>query len=249
MPPTNSSWLSKVSAVFWKEWRVEARARHGLFTSGLFGLLAVVAASVASYGQRPTPDLAAGTLAVTLVFAAVVALPRTFLAEDEQGTFDLLRLVADPSAAFLGKALYSVAQTLAVGVVLAALYVGLTDVEVVRPSLFFGGLLVSSAGVAAGVAACGALAVGASNRWVLASALAMPLLLPQVFMTVGALRAGLGSGSPTAGAQSLVGLAGWAVCLLAGAPVLVGMSWALEPSARPEDFAETQPQSSLESQR
>ncbi|MCW5937233.1 MAG: heme exporter protein CcmB [Fimbriimonadaceae bacterium] len=222
-----SPWWRSASAIFRKEWRSEMRSRHGLFTAGLFALLSVIATSLASFGQTPPPALSSGVLAVTLVFAAVVSIPRLFLAEDDQGTFDLLRLLADPSAAFAGKALYALLQTVVVALALGLVYIVMTSAAVPSPTLFVLGLLASSAGMALGVSVCGALAVGAANRWVLASVVSMPVLFPQVFMTVSVLRAAMGGGGEAGGYQALVGLVGWAVVLGASGPTLIAQVWCL----------------------
>ncbi len=243
MPPTNSSWLREALAVFGKEWRIELRSRHSLFTAGLFGLLSVVAMSLASFGQKPSPNLAAGLLTVTLLFAAVVTLPRVFLVEDEQGTFDLLRLIAEPTAAFSGKALYAVAQTVIVSAVLGVLSVTLLGVNVVDPLLFGLGLGLTAVGLGAGVSVCGALAMGTANRWVLASALAMPVLFPQVFLSIGVLRVALGQGSAAGGWQSALGLAGWDLTLLAAGPLLAASAWATIAPRRPTGLADPSAQS------
>lgn len=228
----SSRWTADALAVFGKEAKTETRSRHGALTAGLFALLSVVSMSFASFGERPAPGLAAGMLTVTLLFTAVVALPRTFLVEDEQGTIDLLRLTCDPSAAFAGKLAYCLASGTLASWLVAGLFVTMTGVDVVRPLLFWSGVTLLAWGLAAGVSLCGAIVVGAANRWILAAAVAAPLLLPETFLGVGALKAGLGGGSEPVGVQAVAALAGWAVALAAGGPVLVGQVWGLEPARR-----------------
>ncbi len=217
--------LSEVWAVFMKEWRTEVRSRHGLFTAGLFSLLGVIAMGFASYGQKPAPTLAAGMLCVTLLFAAVIALPRAFLLEDEQGTFDLLRLLSNPMSAFVGKLLYNALQMVLTALILGILFTQLTGVEVQNAPLFILALCLEAATLAGAVSLCGGLVMGASNRWVLIGALAMPLLLPQVAMGVGALRVSLGEGGIAGGWQSAVGLFGFGVALTGAGPILVAQVW------------------------
>jgi heme exporter protein B len=217
--------MAEIWTVFMKEWRGEMRSRHGLFTAGLFSLLAVIAMGFASYGTKPSGGLAAGMLCVTLLFAAVTALPRTFLVEDEQGTFDLLRMIAEPSVVFAGKALYNAIQMLATGALLGILFFVLTGVQVVHLPLLAFSLLAESVALAAAVSLCGILVIGASNRWVLAGAVALPLLLPQVFLGVGAMRAALGEGTIGGGWQNAAGLAGFAIAAIAGGPLIAGAVW------------------------
>lgn len=219
----NPSW-----AVFRKELRTESRARNGFFTAGMFSVLAVVAIGLSSFGQRPSESLAAGMLSVTLLFSAVVALPRTFLVEEEQGTFSLLRLMASPEAIFTGKALYNFFQMLLTSVVLGVLFSGLVGRPVEVAWLYGLGLGVQAASLSSAMSLCSAMVMGASNRWILAGAMAAALLLPQIALGVGLFRVCFGEGSLVGGIQCLVGLAGYAVALGGLGPVLAGAVWRSE---------------------
>lgn len=217
--------IREVAAVFVKEARVELRTRNALFSAALFSLLAVVAIGYASSAARPGPTLAAGMLCVTLLFAGVVALPRTFLAEEDQGTFDLLRLLARPGPAFVGKLAYNAAQMLGTGLILGVLFAALTGVEVRIVWLYALGIALECLALAAAVSLCSALAIGAANRWVLAGAVSLPLLLPQVALGVGCLRVALGEGSLEGGVKSLIGIGGFALANLSAGPILAEAAW------------------------
>ena len=221
----SSRWADQASAVVRKEFRTELRSKHGLFTAGLFGMLTVIAMAFAAYAEKPTPTLAAGMLTVALVFSAVVTLPRTMIVEDEQGTFALLQLLAEPSAAYFGKALANCAQMLVGAFLLGGVFVAMADLEVARPFAFALALALLALALAGGTSFTGALVIGASNRWVLAGAVALPLLVPVVFLGVVALRFGLGAGIPQAGSESLTALAGYALVTLAAGPGLIGVVW------------------------
>lgn len=231
MPRTNSSWASEALAVFQKEWMAEMRSRHGLYTSSMFSLLAVVAMSFASFAVKPPPSLAAGMLCVTLLFSSVVALPRTFLSEDEQGTFDLLRLAAEPSAAFAGKMLYNIVQSVISVAILTTLFVTITGLDVGQPLIFVTGCLFTALTLASGVSLCGAIVIGASNRWLLGSAAALPVLLPQIFLGMGALRVSFGQGTVTGGWMCVLGLFGWALALGSAGPLIAAAAWRTDFSA------------------
>jgi len=221
----SSSWIAEIRAVAQKEWRSERRAQHGLWTAGLFSVTAVTGMAFASFGQRPPPTLAAGMLAVTLLFTAVTAVPRTFLAEEEQGTMDLLRLLGRPETIYLGKMLYVLVQLLAQTVILSTLFVGLTSTPVVEPTVLVAGLAGYAFALATIVSFAGALAAGATNRWLLAGAVGMPLLLPAVAMAVGVLRVGFGAGFVSGAIQSGLSLLGFGVLAFASAPWMMRGLW------------------------
>lgn len=224
----NSNWARETLASFQKEWLTEMRSRHGLFTSFLFSLLAVVAMALASFGRTPDSSIAAGMLCVTLLFSAVVALPRTFLVEDEQGTFDLVRMVAEPTALYTGKLVYNTVQFSVSTLVLSTMFVAFSGVKVTVPVLLVTGLIFTTFSLAGGVSACGALVIGASNRWLLGTASSLPILLPQVFLGMGAIRASFGTGSPAGGWMCVVGLMGWSLALYAAGPLIAAAAWNTE---------------------
>jgi ABC-type transport system involved in cytochrome c biogenesis permease component len=212
-------------AVLLKEARSEIRSRHGLFTASLFGLLTVVALVFAVYSSPPNSSTAAGLLCVGLVFSAIVTMPRSMIVEDEQGTFALLQLLADPAAAFFGKLLFNAIQGLAGSIVLSAVFLAMLGTPVDRPAIFAVALVLFPLALAGGTTFCSALVIGATNRWVLAGVVAMPMLVPVVFLGVSAVRCGLGAGFVGAGVESLVALGGYALVTFSAGPRLVALVW------------------------
>jgi len=221
----SSSWTDQVRAVIGKEWRTEMRARHGLMTSGLFSLLAVVTMSLAGSASIPGPGSASGIIVAVLLFAGVIGVPRSFIVEDEQGTFDLLLLLCHPSAVFVGKMLVGLLPSLVSGILMTTVYIEMAGVPVEYPGILAAGTLLCSTSLTAAISLCGALVVGASNRWVLAGVAAMPLLVPTVFLGVGALKPALGEGSIGSAWQAIAGLAGLTLCWGAVGPLLVTAVW------------------------
>lgn len=226
-----SAWAAVV-AIFRKEWRCELRARHGFLTSILFGVITVVAIAFAIANQRPSPTVYAGLLSVVLLFAATLTLPRIFLVEDEQRTLDWLRLMGRPEAAFLGKSLYALLQMALVTFFLTTLFVVLTGVQIRDVGLFLAALMVGTLAWTTTICVTGLLVVGASNRWTLGTVVALPLLLPEVALSVGALRASLGEGSLSGGWQNVAGIGLFAVAMFAFGPTLAQAMWGLDRRTR-----------------
>lgn len=174
--------------------------------------------------------IAAGLLTLALLFAASVTLPRLFVLEDEQGTLDLLRLVSRPEAAWLGKLLFGLVQMGLTALFLGTLFVALTGVALPNPIWLVIGLLLEALTLSAAIAVTGVLVAGASNRWLLSSVLALPLLLPQVTLSMGVLRYAFGQGTESVAAQNAIGLMLYAVAALSFGPTLARLLWQLEPS-------------------
>jgi len=221
----NSTWRVEISAVFRKEWLNELRTRSGLVSSFLFSVVAVVAVALATFGQTPDPTVAAGLLWVTLLFSAILALPRSFIGEEETGTADLLRLIARPHAVFWGKSLFNLLQMLITALILSTLFLMLTDLRVKEPTLLIGAVIGGCAALALAVTLCGALVAQAANRAALAGAIGLPLLLPLMLIAIGATRVPFGAGSVDGGMQSMFGLYCYALLVGSIAPFLFAAVW------------------------
>lgn len=179
---SKSALQAELKANLIKEWRTEFRSSHGFFVSLIFGVAVAVAVNLATFGQRLTPPVSAALVLILLIFSALLTVPRSFLAEDEQGTFDLCRLVTRVDSAFTAKALLQLVLQWISGLVIVTLFVELIGQGIANRWLF---LLVCAALIMCAVGSItlsAALVVGAKNKWVLACALTIPLLVPLIFL-------------------------------------------------------------------
>lgn len=203
----------------------ESRSRHGLATAGLFGLVTVFTVSFATMSSSLNGDIASGLIWVAILFAAVIALPRVFLLEEEQGTGDLLRLMARPHAVFWGKALFNLIQVLVMSAILSILYFGFADLSVKVPWLYWFTLLGGCMAMAGAVTLTGALVAQASNRSAVAAAVSVPILLPVMSMGVSGMRTAFGVGFTDSGIFAACGLLAYAVATFAIGPWLYAAIW------------------------
>ena len=183
-----------------KDLRVELRTLQSLPAMALFAVTTFV---IFRFGLDRTSlegSLAAGVLLVTVLFAALLAINRLFVAERDEGGFDAIRLApVDPTALFAAK--------------VAALVVYLLVLEAVAVPVFAvfflddaSGLL-PLAGVLAlldvGLAATGALVstIGANSRArdLLTPLVLLPLLVPLMIAAGGATEPLLLAGGPELG--------------------------------------------------
>jgi heme exporter protein B len=212
-------------AILKKEFQSELRARSGMLTAGLFALVTVIALAFASFGRSISGSLASGLIWAALLFTAVIALPRSFIVEEEQGTGDLLRLWAKPVAIFWGKSIFNLLQMFLLGLVLATLYVGLAGLEVKSMGIYVLALGGGCAALSGTVTLCGALVAQAQNRTLLAGAVALPLLIPLVFLGVAAMRFAFGEGSGGNAVMATSGLWLYALAAYAMGPTLFEAVW------------------------
>ena len=181
-----------------KDLRVELRTLQSLPAMALFAVTTFV---IFRFGLDRTAlegSLAAGVLLVTVLFAALLAINRLFVAEREEGGFDAIRLApVDLSALFAAK--------------VVALFVYLTVLEAVTVPVFAAFFLDDAGGLPAlagalalvnlGLAATGAVVstIGAHSRArdLLTPLVLLPLLVPLMIAAAGAAEPLLAGGGPS----------------------------------------------------
>lgn len=221
----SSGWATEIGAVFRKEWLIEQRSKTGFLTALLSSVLTVAAIAFGSLTTQLSGRMAAGLFWVAMSFAATVAVPRSFLSEEESATSDLLRVYARPHAVFWGKALFNAAQMALTAVILAVLFVGLMNLSVPNPLLLVVGLIGGAAALAGTVTLCAALVAQGSNRSTLSGAISIPMLIPLILMGIGACRAAFGDGRLESGWMLCAGLWFYTVAIFAVAPNLFAAIW------------------------
>ncbi len=190
-----STWLAEALAVFGKDWRSEARARHSVTSLVLFSLSTLLIASLA-LGPLAGPadgraEVVAALLWILLLFAAAAGLPRAFVHEEEARTAAALRLAARPSAVFAGKLLWVGSLIALLEAIAAPLAVALFDLQVAAPGRFVAALAAGGLGLAAATTVLAAIVAQGRGATTLFAALAFPLLVPLAVLAVAATRSAL----------------------------------------------------------
>ena len=201
------------------------RTKTGFLSAGLFSVVSVVGIAFASFQNRLTPPVAAGLLWVTMLFSSIVALARVFIAEEEAGTADLLRMLARPHAVFWGKALFNFVQMVITAAVISLLFFVLTGQPLNHWGIYLSALFGGCASLSGAVTLCGAMVAQATNRSSLAGAIGLPLLLPLIALGIGAFRYCLGAQGAAQATTSAIGLIGYAVAVFAIGPWLFAAFW------------------------
>jgi heme exporter protein B len=178
-----SGYVADVVALARKDLLIELRARDTVPAMLLFvvGALVVFHFALAEEASRLA---AAGMLWIALLFTALLALVRAFVAEREEATIDgLLLAPCDRSAIWLGKTISIFAFLVlaeAVALPAFALFYEPVTWELVA------GVALANAGIASVGTLLGAMAAAARARELLLPLLFMPLAIPIVVGGVGA---------------------------------------------------------------
>jgi len=192
------STFAVVRTVLAKDLRVELRTLQSVPAMLLFATTIFVIFRFGLDRTRLDGALAAGVLLVTILFAALLAINRIFVAEREQGGFEAIRLApADGTALFFAKA--------------AALFVYLVVLEAFALPVFWLFFLDGGAGLVpllpvlllldAALAVTGALispmATNSRARDLIGPLILLPLLVPALIAAAGAGRHLLAAGGPS----------------------------------------------------
>lgn len=184
-------WLRQALLIARKDLLIEVQSGEVVATSGFFALLVVITASLSFYGGPATKQLvAAGVLWLSVAFATVLALSRTWQRErDEDALEGLLSAPVSRSAVFAGKMLGIWA------------FIGVVECVVLpATALFFSleladfglGLLLISLLATPGIAATGtlfgAMTVRTRARDLILAIVLFPLLSPTLLAAVVATR-------------------------------------------------------------
>jgi heme exporter protein B len=173
-----------VGAVLRKDLQLELRAPQAVPAMALFSVTTLVVFHFALQRNSVEGELAAGVLAVTLLFAAMLGISRLFVAEREEGGLDgFLLAPVDRTALLVAKVLALLCFLVTVELVLVPAFALL----LLGPALDAGAvlrlaglLLLVDAGIAVVGTLVSAIAVQTRARDLLVPLLGLPLLIPVV---------------------------------------------------------------------
>jgi heme exporter protein B len=179
--------MTAFGALLRKDLLVELRTLRSLPGMALFAVTTFV---IFRFGlDRTTLDgeLAAGVLIATLLFAALLAINRLFVAEREEGGFDLVRLAPiDRTVLFAAKASALVVYLTILELIAVPIFAlfFLDSVEGLVPLALI--LLLANVGLASTGTVISTIATMSTARDLLAPLILLPLLVPLVIATAGA---------------------------------------------------------------
>jgi heme exporter protein B len=180
-----ATFTAQLRALIWKEALVEARGRETVLAGVAFALLVLVIFNFAfDLRVDNVAAVAPGVLWVTVTFAGVLSLGRSFARERDRRTLDgLLLAPVDRSALYVAKVVASFTSMLIVELVAVPVFIGLFNVSVNLPLLVLG-LLLGTLGLAGVGTLFAAIAAHTRAREVLLPLLLFPIQVPVILATV-----------------------------------------------------------------
>lgn len=191
-------WVEQALLVVRKDLMIEARTGEVVVTSGFFAVLIVVLASISLFGGPASARLvASGVIWLSITFAAVLALGKSWQREREEGALDgLLVAPLARSALYVGKLVGVLVFLLLIAAVVIPLTALFFSLDLGRYGL---GLVVLALATLPGVAAAGtlfgAMTVRTGARELMLAIVLFPLVSPTLLAAVAATRELFGGAS------------------------------------------------------
>jgi len=220
------SFLAAAWNVFRKDLTQEIRSGEIVLSTALFAALAVVLCAFAfGLDAAPGSETAAGVLWISIAFAGILALSRTFLREREMGVWTAVLLTPAPRAAlYAGKALGVAVFLLVVEAVLVPIVALLFEAPLLeRAGLVAPVLVLGDVGYAAAGTLFAAMTIRTRLRDLVLGVVLFPLISPVLIASVEATAAVLAGEGLSAAAGYLEILAVFDVVFL------VGGLWLFDP--------------------
>lgn len=190
--------MNAFRAILAKDLRTELRTLESVPAMALFAATTFVLFRFGLDRTSLEGGLAAGVVLVTVLFAAILAINRVFVAEREQGGFDVIRLApVDATALFAAKVCVLCVYLLALELIALPLFavLFLDDAAGLVPLLAV--LVLADVGLATIGALVSSIAVNSRARDLIAPLLLLPLLVPVMIAAGAAAEPLLAAGGPS----------------------------------------------------
>ena len=195
--------LGPIMVIVWKDLLLEFRSRDLVLSVLVFGLVVVV---VFNFALNNVPgraeELAPGILWTAFAFAAILAMNRAFVRDQEQGGLEgLLISPVSRDAIFLGKALTSLIFMLFIEAALLPVYAVMLNFSALSFNLVLT-IFLGTLGFAVVGTLFSAIAVQTRSREIMLPVLFFPVVLPVIIASVEATTRAVGG-------ETFIGLGRW----------------------------------------
>lgn len=175
-------WLRSIYSVFNKELQTELRTRFAVNVVLAFVAAALLLVLFSLRADQLEPAPKASLVWIIILFAALSALSRSFIAETDKNTFDLLRIYSTANVVYVGKLLYNFVFTLFVNASTFLMYIFLLNLNVRSWPAFLLMLSMGTAGLSGVATMTAAVVSQADRKGSVYSVLSIPLFMPLILL-------------------------------------------------------------------
>lgn len=203
--------IRSIRALLAKELSMELRTRYILNTVLAFTAASLLLILFTLRADQLDPTPRSGLVWIIILFAAMAGMARSFVAESDQKTWDLLRLHGRASDIYLGKLLYNTLFLLSLNLFTFLLYLFLMNSAVADGFYLFLAIFFGALGLASVTTLTSAMIARADRRGAIFSVLSIPLLVPLLLILTRVTRVALvggADGETLSDTMALIGYAG-----------------------------------------
>ena len=177
--------IKLILAVLYKELKSEFRTRYAISAVMLFVLTTVTMVAFSTAGEKINESIASGIIWIIMFFGAMTGLSKSFVSEEERGTYLMLQITSNPTAIYFGKLIFNILLSLALnffGVFLFFIFI--SSVEILNFLTFFIIIFTGSIAIAGATTIISALIAKANTKNALFPVLSFPILLPIIILGI-----------------------------------------------------------------
>lgn len=175
-------WIRSTFTIFKKDLQSELRSRFGISVIFAFVIAAMLLVLFSIRADQLEPIPKATLVWIVILFAALSSLSRSFIAETDKNTFDLLRIYSTGSCVYSGKLLYNFLFTCIVNIATFSLYIFLMNLTIHSWPAFLILLVIGTAGLSGVATMTAAVVSQADRKGAVFSVLSLPLFMPLVLL-------------------------------------------------------------------
>lgn len=203
-------WIRSTITILKKDLRIEMRTRFAFNLVLAFVAAAMLLVLFTLRADQLEPGPKSALVWIIILFAALSALSRSFIAETDKNTFDLLRIYSRGTAVYSGKLLYNYLFTLFINAATFAGYIFLMNLQIQSWPAFLLMLFIGTAGLSGVATMTAAVVSQADRKGAIFSVLSIPLFMPLVLLLADISETAFVSGGPGSmnNIAALIGFAG-----------------------------------------
>jgi len=222
-----SGFLYKSLYILQKDLHQEFRTRYAINAILLFAVTTLVVVSFSIGAAELSKNTLSSLLWIIIFFSAMTGLSHVFVREEEQQTADTLRLVASPSAIFVGKWLFNILLLLGLELILIPLYMVFMDMTVGNLSAFTLMIVLGSMGVSSVATIMAAIISRTSAKGALFAVLSFPVMLPVLILSIQGTALAIQGNSISAGMDEIQMLLLFIIVIVTASILLFEFVWIL----------------------
>jgi heme exporter protein B len=225
MGTKSSTWTSRVSALFLKDFKSELRTRYSLNALVMFAVITLTVVSFSIGMFSLSTKVKSSLFWIVIFFSAMSGLAQVFIKEEEAKTSSLLKLVSSPEAIFAGKLLYNLVLLLFLELIIVPLFIIMLGFSILNFWLFLCVLVLGSLGLVCATTIIAAIVAKASVKGALFAVLSFPILLPLLVTVISGTNLAAEGASFSQGLRDMQVLFSYAVVMFVASFLLFDFVW------------------------